>query len=475
MIKKMAIMILLAAFLFSSTESVHPASEGGGGGIPRVLSIAAAAFRPEMKGYTYNNTGFWLEHTSFDGSCQSCEAFYYAPVHLPHNAVITGLTAEMYDHHASRSGNVRLIEADLATGLGSTWIATVSSPVGTSAGFTPYSDTEKNQLVDNQAHAYYLLYWTPEEQTPSEEIMLGGVQISYRENAETSPTYYSLTGADFTPSSQEDHYTNSGARFESSGLVDRDFQAGVNLPNGARLDKLTFYYWGTTTTTVSANLAKVNINGVYFYVGGVTSALAAGNGSGNATPFTSNEVNNNSFAYWLFYRFANGPKAYGVSIQYTPRYSSTDETLFSISAANFVPSHGNYTYQNTGGYIVHLSGGTGNAGTYMAPFAPPTGSSLKLMSFAVGNSINSTPGMLSLLDLTDARDVYTMWFHETLTSGGWYAIGSSLINRNPIDYRHNTYYLRFNLPASNYPSDWVYAEGAKGQWAYKVFLPAVMK
>jgi hypothetical protein len=474
MIKKMAIMILLAAFLFCSTESVHPASEGGGGGIPRVLSIAAAAFRPEMKGYTYSNTGFWLEHTSFDGSCPSCNAFYYAPVHLPHYAAITGLSAEMYDLNASRDGYVRLIEADLATGLGSNWIATVSS-VGHSGGFTRYTDSGKNQLVDNQAHAYYLLYWTPEEQTPSDEIMLGGVQISYRENVETNPTYYSLTGADFTPFSQEDHYTNSGARFESSGIVDRDFQAGVNLPNGARLDRLTFYYWGTTTTTVSANLAKVNLNGTYFYVGGVTSALAAGNGSGNSTAFTSNEVNNNSFAYWLFYRFANGPKAYGVSIQYTPRYSSTDETLFSISAANFVPSHGNYTYQNTGGYLVHLSGGTGNAGNYVAPFAPPTDSSLKLMSFAVGNSVNSTPGELSLLNLTDARDVYTMWLHETLASGGWYTIGSSNINRNPIDYQHNTYYLLLNLPASSYPTDWVYAEGAKGQWAYRVFLPVVKK
>ena len=474
MIKKMAIMILLAAFLFSSTESVLPASEGGGGGIPRVLSIAAAAFRPDMDGYTYNNTGFWLEHTTFDGGCSSCNVFYFAPVHLPHYAVITGLTAIMYDLNASSDGYVRLIEADLATGLGSTWIATVSS-VGHSGGFTPYSDTGKNQLVDNQAHAYYLLYWTPMEQTPSEEIMLGGVQISYRENAETSPTYYSLTGADFTPFSQEYHYTNSGARFESSGLVDQDFQAGVNLPNGARLDQLTFYYWGTTTKTVSANLAKVNINGVYSYVGGVTSALAAGNGSGSTTAFASNEVNNNSFAYWLFYRFPNGPKAYGVSIQYTPRYNLTDETLFSISAANFVPSHGNYTYQNTGGYLVHLSGGTGNAGTYLAPFAPPTGSSLKLMSFLVGNSNNSTPGRLSLLDLTDARDVYTMWYQDTSPAGGWSAIGSSLINRNPIDYRHNTYYLQFNLPAANYPSNWVYAVGARGQWAYKVFLPAVKK
>jgi len=268
MIKKMAIMILLAAFLFSSTESVLPASEGGGGGIPRVLSIAAAAFRPDMDGYTYNNTGFWLEHTTFDGGCSSCNVFYFAPVHLPHYAVITGLTAIMYDLNASSDGYVRLIEADLATGLGSTWIATVSS-VGHSGGFTPYSDTGKNQLVDNQAHAYYLLYWTPMEQTPSEEIMLGGVQISYRENAETSPTYYSLTGADFTPFSQEYHYTNSGARFESSGLVDQDFQAGVNLPNGARLDQLTFYYWGTTIKTVSANLAKVNINGVYSYVGAI--------------------------------------------------------------------------------------------------------------------------------------------------------------------------------------------------------------
>ena len=326
-----------------------------------------------MNGYTYNNTGFMLEHISFGWQLSELRRFLLClPVHLPHDAVITGLTTSIYDHHASKSGSVRLIRIGPCHRLGIHLDRHRLVTVGINSGFTSYSDTGNNQLVDNQTHAYYLLYWTPMEQASSEEIMLGGVQISYRENVVTKPNLlFAYWGGLHPLLTGKPIYKRRRSIRIRAGLVDRDFQAGVNLPNGARLDQLTFYYWGTTTKTVSANLAKVNINGVYSYVGGVTSALAAGNGSGSSTVFTSNEVNNNSFAYWLYYRFANGPKAYGVSIQYTPRYSSTDETLFSISAANFVPSHGNYTYQNTGGYIVHLSGGTGNVGAYNGAVCTP--------------------------------------------------------------------------------------------------------
>ncbi len=440
----------------------------------RVLSVAAAAFRPNQDGYEYDNAGYLVQHISFGNLYPDSSAYYFAPVHLPHDSIVTGLTAYLADNHPTKSGSVELIETALATGSVSTYVASVASPAGISSDFTPYSVVSANKLVDNQHYAYYLRYATPMEQTTAETIILGGVQISYREQEPTSPSFYSLTAADFTPFSQENDYSNSGARLESGGITNVDYQAGINLPNGARIDSLTFTYYGSTTKTVSATMAKTGLDGVYHPLGGVSSALAAGSGSSSTTTFSDNEIRNGSFTFWMFYRFSSGPIAYGVSIQYTPRIYDTDETLWSVSAASFVPRHGNYTYQNQGRLIVHQGGGDDETGNYMAPFSPPTGVSISLIYFMVGNSINSTPGELVLLRVTDEFDLDDMWRHESESHGGWYGIGSGLIRYNPIDYLHTTYYLRINLPTATV-SDWVNAVGAKGEWAYQRFLPAVRR
>ncbi len=240
----------------------------------RLITIPAAAFRPNQKGYTYINPGYLLEHSSFGGICPSCEAYYFAPVHLPHFAVITGLTAYIQDNNPTKTASVDLVEANLVAGSVSAWIGTVSSPVGINSGFTYYSLAGLAQTVDNENHAYYLRYRTPMEQTSSDEILLGGVQIKYIEGSPANPGYFSLTAADFTPFSQQNAYTNSGARLEMSGASALDFQAGVMLPNGARLDQMTFYYYGVAGNSVSANLYKTNLNGDYIYVNSLASALA---------------------------------------------------------------------------------------------------------------------------------------------------------------------------------------------------------
>jgi hypothetical protein len=480
MIKKITTLLLLATFLFCSTERVQNVSAGGGGGMPKVIVIPAAAFRPNQDGYTYNNAGYLLEHSSFGGICPSCESTYFAPVHLPHWAVITGLTAYIADYNATKHGTVELAEANLANNSVSSWIGTVSSPAGTNSNFTPYSQSGLSQVVDNQNHAYYLRYRTPAEQTGSDEILLGGVQISYLEYPPANPSYFSLTGADFTPFSEQNNYVNSGVGLEEASSSVHDYQAGVILPNGARLDQMTFYYYGVAVKTVSANLCRAFINGSYTVLNTLVSSTTAGFGSASSTVFTASQVDNNTYTYWLYYRFSNEagtwPIPTGVVIKYTPKFYGTDEHIFSVPAASFVPRNGTYTYQNHGRYIIHTSDGAGDSddGAYMGPIAPPLDSSLTFMSFIVGNSVNSSPGLLLLLNLTDTFDLNTMWSHETLTTGGWYAIGSNTISRNPIDYRHNAYYLRFNLPPSSV-SDWVYAIGSRGRWEYRDYLPAVSK
>ena len=386
------------------------------------------------------------------------------------------MTAYIEDNNATYPATVDLIEGVLVNGSVSfPYIASVSSPAGINPGFTPYSQSGLSYGVDNANHAYYLRYSTPMEQTSANEINLGAVLISYFEYSPASPSYFSLTGADFTPFADEVDYSNSGVSYENDLAHEWDFQAGVVLPNGARLDRMTFYYREYATKTVSANLCRVyNFQGDYTCPSSLASTTGSGFGSATSTVFSSDIVNNITYAYWLFYRFEAGPIPFGVVIQYTPKIYSTDERYFSIPAASFVPRNDSYSYENHGRYLKHLSGGDSYGGAYMAPFAPPSGSSVTYMSFKVGNSVDSTPGQLVLLNLTDTFDLNVMWSHDTLTTGGWYEIGSSNISRNPIDYSHNTYYLRFNLPVSTV-NDWVTALGARGEWAYRGYLPDISK
>jgi hypothetical protein len=479
MIKKTAIFLILATFLFCLTGSDQNVSAGGGGGRLLTLAIPPAAFRPNQDGYTYNNAGYWLEQTTFTTPCSGCDAVYYAPVHLSHAAVIKGFTAYIEDDMPLKSGQVDLIEADLAAGSISI-LGSVSSPVGTNSDFTPYSLTGLAHSVDNQNHAYYLRYYTPEEQTSAHEILLGGVQISYLGGYTTYPSYFSITGADFTPFSEQNDYTNEGVGLdEGSGSV-HDYQAGVILPNGARLDQTTFYYYGASARTVSANLCRVNLNGTYDYINTLTSPTTPGSGSVSSTDFYTDRVDNNFHAYWLYYRFAgttgSWPIPYGVVIKYTPKIYSADETIFSVPAASFVPRHGNYSYQNHGRYLIHISDGAGDTddGAYMGPIAPPDGSALTFMSFMYGTSLPSASGELLLLRVSDAFNFDLMWSMSTLTNGGWHQTGSSDIAYNPIVYLHNAYYLRFNLPPSS-GSEWVYAIGSSNNWAYRDHLPAISK
>jgi hypothetical protein len=476
MIKKIGTLLFLAAFLFCSTGKAQNVSAGGGGGTPRVITIPAAAFRPNQDGYTYDNAGYWLKHSSFGGICPSgCDATYYAPVHLPHTAIITGMTAYIEDNNPAYHATVDLMEGVLANGSVSfPYIASVSSPAGINSGFTPYSQSGLSSGVDNANHAYYLRYSTPMEQTSSDEINLAGVQISYLEYAPATTSYFSLTGADFTPFADEVDYSNSGVSLENGQAHEWDFQAGVIVPHGARLDQMTFYYRKNSEKTVSANLCRVDdFQGNYTCLSSLASATGSGYGS-TISPVFSHNVNNIFYAYWLFYRFEAGPIPYGVVIQYTPKIYSTDERYFSIPAASFVPRNDTYSYENHGRYLKHFSGGESSGGAYMAPFAPPPGSSVTFMSFKVGNSVDSTPGQLVLLNSTIAGNLHEMWSHYTLTTGGWYGIGSSSIFRNPIDYPNNAYYLRFNLPPSTM-DDWVTALGARGEWAYRNYLSTISK
>jgi len=150
MFKKVASLIFMAIILLGGAFAPPRAQAAPNipvGDEARLLSIPAAAFRPDQDGYTYANSGYRLFHLSRDGSCTVCYAQYYAPLHLPHGAVITAITAYIADENAAFGGTVSLIEVDLLTGTVSTWVTSVASPVGIKLGYTPYTQSGLSHLV----------------------------------------------------------------------------------------------------------------------------------------------------------------------------------------------------------------------------------------------------------------------------------------------------------------------------------------
>jgi len=471
MFKKVAIVILLLFFVCTNASPTRSAPERKVGR-PRTLSVAAAAFRPDQDGYTFQNLGYMVLHNSFNGSCSGCTSYYYAPVHLPHGAVITGMTALLYDPDAVKSATLYLIETNLATGSVSSWIASVATPAGTNGGFTPYSINGLSNEVDNQTHAYYLRLTVPQETTLANQIILSMVQIFYYDYPPTSTDYFSLTAADFTPFQPDYDYSNYGAGLEDHGTTERDYQAAVYLPHGAALNRLTFYYHGSTSASVSANLAKShNIADDFIYLAGVSSPLVAADGSGFSATFGDDQIDNLNYTYWVYYRLRSGPEPYGVSIEYTHKIYSSDESYFSVPVAAFIPQIEDFIYENQGKLLVHKSPGYGY---YVAPFSPPPGVAVTFLQYNVGSSVNCYPGDGDMLSVnTPGVSLNLLWRAVTLSTGGWYGVESNLLG-NAIDYSHYAYFLKLAIPAYT-PDNWVKPMGISGKWSYLLFLPTALK
>jgi len=309
------------------------------------------------------------------------------------------------------------------------------------------------------------------ETTDLTKITLYGVEVSYIENLIIGPLYYSLSQADFTPSNGTIDYTNSGAQLTTTSATSKDFQAGINLPNGARIDWLDFYYRGVTGKVITARLAFTDATAVYNTLGSVDSVALDGNNSGYIDSFSSRKVDNEHKIYWMLERILNGPKAYGVRIQYTPRIYSDDETWFSVAAAAFVPDQGNHAYRNSGNRFQHTSESGSLSRNYIAAIPLAQGVSITRMGFVSGGETTSETVNLMLFQAIMGIGTNSMWhMNSSAPIYGFALISSPSIQYNPIDLRKYKYYLLVDLPEST-DIDWVSMVGVIGQWTYKLFLP----
>ena len=143
----------------------------------RVYSVPMIAF------FAYNNTNATTGSLNVDdvsvsySSGNGVDRTLYAPVNLPHGAVVTGLYAHVED--ASNTDlTVSLVRRGVDGSAGATMASTVSS--GNVAGTRVFSDTVvSSSTIDNNTYAYSAkVFFAPTTLNPNAPI-LHGLRVTY--------------------------------------------------------------------------------------------------------------------------------------------------------------------------------------------------------------------------------------------------------------------------------------------------------
>ncbi len=117
------------------------------------LALSAAAFRPRVDGYDFDNDGVSL--TNVDGSSY----YYYADVQLPHGATVTKVTFYWYDVSGSNNGTAWL-RRNKMDGT-QDFMASVSTTASGGNG-SSYDDSIDYAAIDNSQYSYYAQWLLPD-------------------------------------------------------------------------------------------------------------------------------------------------------------------------------------------------------------------------------------------------------------------------------------------------------------------------
>ena len=131
--------------------------------------------------------------------------------------------------------------------------------------------------------------------------------------------YVSLSAAAFGPSSHTDQYWNSGEALIPIDASSTRYHAPVQLPHGATVTKMTFYWVDDVTENASCWLVRQPLSG-----GDLAAVAFAESGSGGTGSSWDDEIDyaiidNSQYAYYLNWDFDNSVYIWGVGvvIEYT--------------------------------------------------------------------------------------------------------------------------------------------------------------
>ena len=129
---------------------------------------------------------------------------------------------------------------------------------------------------------------------------------------------------DFAPDSLRDpvndYFTSWGGGSISNDDASRCFNAGVNLPQGAKIKSIKFYYTSDATSDFFGRLVRSNpSNGNTTFLATVSPADDSGTraSASDSVPSAKQEVNNKKFHYGVGVCPFDGTLAHGARIKYT--------------------------------------------------------------------------------------------------------------------------------------------------------------
>jgi hypothetical protein len=282
------------------------------------LSVPPAAFAPFEDGYGFANAGWNLIHNS-GAAAAGDRGWYLAPVHLPEGATVTQLVFHWLRQDTQVTGTAilqrTLLGADTYQNM-----AEASSAIGAGSLTSSTGDTTiTGSLIDNSTYAYWLVLDLPAAGQPGNHVEAREVDILFQLPSATSGTV-SVPAASFRAYEDGYDYENHGRHLlhkhsPGGGLNNGWYMAPVNLPDGATVTKMTFYWYRNGSYIGAARLQRTKLGeGTYEDLAVAFAPMgSAMNGSSSDVIVAGGPIDNSQYAYWLVWDLpANATATTGV-------------------------------------------------------------------------------------------------------------------------------------------------------------------
>ncbi|MBN1536314.1 MAG: hypothetical protein JW908_06245 [Anaerolineales bacterium] len=263
-----------------------------------VISIPAAAFTPYQDGYDYEEHGRYLIHKAGVGTPNG---WYQAPVYLPDSSVVTKMTFYWYDNESFYHGAIARFQSTL---LGEEGYYEHAYAESTGGGYGSSVDDTIEYGIINTLQSYWVIV---DQLASLTNYKSCGVVIEY-----THPIV--ATGKKIIPVGAFSPYEN-GYDFENHSRYLKHFHspgggtqngwyvAGVNLPQGVIVTKVTYEYYNTRP---SGSGGSIHLQRRYDFWDNYDEMAGIGVG-GPPLGYTSysddsidnSKIDNNNYSYWM--------------------------------------------------------------------------------------------------------------------------------------------------------------------------------
>ncbi len=260
--------------------------------------------------------------------------------------------------------------------------------------------------------------------------------------------------AAFTPFDHSNEYSRfiSGLVFkQKTGGGDGVFTAPVNLPHGATMTQVTFY-WNCSDANASADVylqRGIFSNGSFINIAHVHAFSGTGYHFASTITGAGKIIDNSLHAYWMTVVLPETEKIalVAVAIDYIVP-SPPDSGILSIPTSAFWPFTNGYDYENHGRWLLHDNPA---GGFYIAPLNLPDGAVIKKITLRTVNngiSINVlNPNFFLQTTTLGAGNYSNLVSIASDGTNGYMGTSTSPSGGIAIDYLQHTYWLTWAPPA----------------------------